>query len=118
MSAPAGAYSGSTINNYIYGIHAWHLIHGAKWQMEVAELEALLSAAKKITPATLRRKKRVPYTPDFILAIKGQLQLNKPQDATIYSCLTAAFYATACLGEFTVPNLRAFNPIAHVKPSV
>jgi hypothetical protein len=85
--------------------------------MEVAELEALLRAAEKTTPATSKKKKRVPYTPAFLLAIRGQLQLDKPRDAAIYSCLTTAFYATARLGEFTVPNLRAFDPNAHVKPS-
>jgi len=116
ISALAGAYSGSTIDNYIYGIWVWHLIHGVKWQMEVAELEALLRAAEKTTPATSRKKKRVPYTPAFILVIKGQLQLDKPRDAAVYSCLTTAFYATARLGEFTVPNLRAFDPSVHVKP--
>jgi hypothetical protein len=117
ISALAGAYSGSTIDNYVYGIRAWHLIHGVKWQMEVAELEALLRAAEKTTPATSRRKKRVPYTPAFILAIKEQLQMDKPRDAAVYSCLTTAFYATARLGEFTVPNLKAFDPNTHVKPS-
>jgi len=76
ISALAGAYSGSTIDNYIYGIWAWHLIHGVKWQMEVAELEALLRAAEKTTPATSRKKKRVPYTLAFILAIKGQLLIR------------------------------------------
>ncbi|KIJ99194.1 hypothetical protein K443DRAFT_624764 [Laccaria amethystina LaAM-08-1] len=101
ISALAGAYSGSTIDNYVYGIRAWHLIHGVKWQMEVAELEALLRAAEKTTPATSRRKKR----------------MDKPRDAAVYSCLTTAFYATARLGEFTVPNLKAFDPNTHVKPS-
>ena len=78
ISALAGTYSGSTIDNYVYGIRAWHLIHGVKWQMEVAELEALLRAAEKATPVSSRKKKRVPYTPDFILAVKRHLQLDKP----------------------------------------
>jgi len=87
ISALTGAYSSSTVNNYVYGIRAWHILHRVKWQMEVAELDALLRAAQKATPATSRKKKRVPYTLDFILAIQGQLQLDKPQDAAIYSCL-------------------------------
>ena len=85
--------------------------------MEVAELEVLLRAAEKATPVSSRKKKRVPYTPDFILAVKRHLQLDKPRDAAVYSCLTTTFYTTARLGEFTVPNLRAFDPSAHVKPS-
>jgi len=117
ISSLTGAYSGSTIDNYVYGIWAWHILHGVKWQMDTAELEALLRAAEKTAPPASRRKKRVPYTPDFILAVRGQLQLNNPHDAAVYSCLTTAFYSAGRLGEFTVPNLRAFNREAHVKPS-
>jgi len=69
ISSLAGTYSGSTIDNYVYGIRAWHILHGVRWQMDTAELEALLKLAEKTTPLTSRRKKRVPYTLDFILAI-------------------------------------------------
>ena len=62
VSSLAGAYSGSTIDNYVCGIRAWHILHGVRWQMDTAELEALLRAAEKSTPPTSRRKKRVPYT--------------------------------------------------------
>ena len=41
VSSLAGAYSGSTIDNHVYTIRAWHLLHGVRWQMDVAELEAL-----------------------------------------------------------------------------
>ena len=109
--------TGSTIDNYVCGIRAWHILHGVRWQMDMAELEALLRAAEKSTPPTSRRKKRVPYTTDFILAIRGQLKLDQPWDAAVYSCLTTTFYAAARLGEFTVPNLTAFNREMHVKPS-
>ena len=117
IASIAGTYSGSTIDNYVYGIRAWHILHGVKWQMEMAELEALLRAAEKSTPHTSRRKKRVPYTPDFILAIRGQLELDKQRDAAVYSCLTTAFYTAGRLGEFTVPRLGAFEKERHVKPA-
>jgi len=117
MSSLTGAYSSSTIDNYVYGIRAWHILHGVRWQMDTAELEALLRAAEKMAPPTSKKKKRVPYTIEFMLAVRSQLQLDKPRNATVYSCLTTAFYAAACLGEFTVPNLGAFNGLVHVKPS-
>ena len=118
ISSLAGTYSGSTIDNYVYGIWAWHILHGVRWQMDTTELEALLRAAAKTAPVTSKRKKRVLYTLDFILAIRGQLNLGLPCDAAVYSCLTTTFYAAARLGEFTVPNLNAFQWDAHVKPSV
>ncbi|KIJ90262.1 hypothetical protein K443DRAFT_116846, partial [Laccaria amethystina LaAM-08-1] len=101
VSSLAGAYSGSTIDNYVYGIRAWHVLHGVRWQMDTAELEALLRAAEKTAPPASKKKKR----------------LDKPRDAAVYSCLTTTFYAAARLGEFTVPNLGAFNGAVHVKPS-
>lgn len=117
ISSLAGTYSGSTIDNYVCGIWAWHILHGVKWQMDPAELEALLRAVEKSTPPTSRRKKRVPYTTDFILAVRSHLKLDQPRDAAVYSCLTTTFYATARLGKFTVPNLTAFDREAHIKPS-
>lgn len=117
VSSLAGAYSGSTIDNYVCGIRAWHILHGVKWQMDTAELETLLRAAAKTTPSSSKRKKRVPYTPNFILAIRSQLKLDQPRDAAVYSCLTTTFYSAGRLGEFTLPNLSAFNREAHVKPS-
>ena len=85
--------------------------------MDTAELEALLRAAEKSIPPTSRRKKRVRYTTDFILAIRGQLKLGQPRDVAVYSCLMTTFYTAGHLGEFMVPNLTAFNREMHVKPS-
>ena len=117
IASIAGTYSGSTIDNYVYGIRAWHVLHRVKWQMEAAKLEALLHTVEKSMPHTSRRKKRVPYTLDFILAIRGQLELDKPCDTTVYSCLTTTFYTAGHLGEFTMPRLGAFERGRHVKPS-
>ena len=116
ISSLAGTYSGSTIDNYVYGVWAWHILHGVRWQMDTAELEALLRVAEKSAPPSSRRKKRVPYTMDFILAVRRHLKLDQPQDAAVYSCLTTTFYMAAHLGEFTVPNLMAFNQEIHIKP--
>jgi hypothetical protein len=41
ISELAGAYSGRTIANYIYGIRAWHILHGATWELNKPEVEAL-----------------------------------------------------------------------------
>ena len=105
IASIAGMYSGSTIDNDVYGIRTWHILHGVRWQMETAELEAILWAAEKTTPHTSRKKKRVPYTPNFIIAVGGQLELKKPQDATVYGCLTTTFYAAGCLGELRCRTL-------------
>jgi len=114
VSHMATAYSGKTISNYLHGVRAWHVLHSIPWHLEKNEMDAMLRAADKLTPSTSKRKKRVPYTPDFIAAVKQQLNLEDPLDAAIFACLTTCFYASARLGEFTVRTLTSFKPESHV----
>jgi hypothetical protein len=117
IAAMAGAYSGKTIANYLYRVRAWHILHGVPWQLNDPEVEALLKVADKLTPLSSKRKKRRPYTTDFIIAIRDNLDLDNPLDAAVYTCLTLTFYGAARVCEFTVRNLDAFDPTSHVKPS-
>jgi hypothetical protein len=117
ISSIVGSYSGKTVANYTFGIRAWHKLHGLPWEIADADLDILLRAAEKTAPATSKRKKRKPVTLSFIESVRTKLQLENPRHAAAFACLTTTFYAAARLGEFTVPNLAAFNPAAHVKPS-
>jgi hypothetical protein len=53
ISTIAGAYSGNSVNNYLHGIRAWHILHGVEWKMDAAELATLLKAAEKTAPPRL-----------------------------------------------------------------
>jgi len=77
-------------------------------------MDAILKAAEKVTPASSRRKKRRPYTLDFMLAIHRHLDLQKPLDSAVFACLTTCFFATGRVGEFTLPKLNGFSPEAHI----
>lgn len=114
IASLAASYSGKTIANYLHGVRAWHILHGIRWCLNQAETEAMLRAAEKLTPANAKRKQRRPYTTDFITAIRNQLKLDTPLDAAVYACLTTCFWASARLGEFTVPRLDNFDPSKHV----
>ena len=74
----------------------------------------MLRAAEKLTPLTSKKERRRPYTPDFIAALSQHLDHSNPLDAAVYACLTACFYASARLGEFTVRRLDGFDPKKHV----
>ncbi|XP_006461016.1 hypothetical protein AGABI2DRAFT_150815 [Agaricus bisporus var. bisporus H97] len=111
----AGSLSGGTINNYICGVRAWHLLHGLKWDLSRAETDLLICGAQKVAPKTSIREKRDPFTVAYITSLKHQLDLTLPLDAAVFACLTTAFYATARLGELTVKSLKAFSPERHVK---
>jgi hypothetical protein len=110
----AAAYSGKTISNYLHGVRAWHVLHSVPWHLEKGEMDTMLRAADKLTPSASKKKKRQPYTPNFITSLKGQMNLEEPLDAAVFACLTSCFYASARLGEFTVRTLQSFNPNAHV----
>ena len=112
----AAAYSGRTISGYLNGVRAWHILHGLSWSLDKQKMEAILRALDKLTPASLKWKKRQPYTPEFIMTIKAHLDMEKPLDAAIYTCLTTCFYASARLGEFTARTLGSFSPNTHVTP--
>ena len=112
----AAAYSGKTISGYLSGLRAWHTLHGLPWILEKRELETMLRAANKLTPSSSRKKKRRPYMPDFILAVRDHLDLDKPLDAAVFACLTTCFYASARLGEFTVRTIGSFSPNTHITP--
>lgn len=117
ISDLAGYYSGKTITGYIHGVRAWHILHGIKWLLEEDQIDALMKAAKNLTPASSKRKKRQPYTIAFITSLLQKLDLDVPIDAAVGSCLTTAFYSIARAGEFTIPNLSSFDPATHVKRS-
>ena len=74
----------------------------------------MLCTMEKLTPQTSKSKQRHPYTPNFIGALSHHLDLTNPLDAAVYACLTACFYASAHLGEFTVRWLDGFDPKKHV----
>ena len=114
IASLAGSHSGSAISNYLYGIHVWYTLHGARWHLNDTEMAAVLKGADKMAPASSKRKKRRPYTVQFITTIRAQLNLEDPQDVAVFACLTTCFYAIAQVGEFTVPRLDAFDPDRHI----
>lgn len=102
---------------HVYGVRAWHIIHGVHWPVADLETSALLEAAKKQAPPTTKRKRREPITLDQINLLRPHLEVNSNLGAAVFACLTTTFFAAARLGEFTVKNLDSFNPDIHVKRS-
>ena len=116
ISNLAGLYSRSTMTNYVQGVQAWHTIHGLNWVVKDVEVDALPKAVSVLAPLMSKHKPREPFTVEMIVYICRQLDLNIPLHAAVFACLTTTFYATTCLGEFTISQLDAFNPNVHVKP--
>ncbi|KAF8814411.1 hypothetical protein BYT27DRAFT_7250068 [Phlegmacium glaucopus] len=114
VASLASTYSHSAVSNYLYGLRAWHLLHGVAWDLNEPEIETLLKGADRVAPALSKRKKRRPFTTEYIEMIQRQLDMTNHLDTAVLACLTTCFYAAARLGEFTVPRLEAFNPSSYV----
>lgn len=117
ISSCAGSYAGTTLGNYIFAIKAWHVLHGATWSMNDAEIKATLAGAYILAPPSSKRPKRAPVTVGMMERIFAKLNLEDPFDAAVASCFSTTLYTVARTGEFTVPSLNAFNPLLHIKPS-
>lgn len=113
----AGFYSGATLANYVFGVRAWHVIHGQAWNTDDNQVRAALKGAEALAPPTSRRPKRAPFTKDHIEAILAALDPNSHLDAAVAACLCITFFAVARVGEVTVPSLTAFSAKLHPKRS-
>ncbi|KAJ6529789.1 hypothetical protein B0H19DRAFT_1082894 [Mycena capillaripes] len=117
LAAVAGLNAGKTLENYLSGARAWHILHGVTWVPNKAECDAFLRAAAALQPKSSHKKKRQPYTLEIILTILPHLDPDVPLDASVGSCLTTCFYSCGRVGEFTVKTLQSFDPSSHAKPS-
>ncbi|EPS98819.1 hypothetical protein FOMPIDRAFT_1092407, partial [Fomitopsis schrenkii] len=99
IASLAGSYSGNTIRNYVYGVRAWHLTHGAQWARNHDELETLLRGALRLAPPLSQRAKRAPCTIQYLAAIRSRLNLKDNLDAAVWAAITVAFFSLARLGE-------------------
>ena len=116
IASLAGVYSISTIRNYVYGVRAWHLVHGAAWKRNQDELDTILRGALQMAPKLSTRAKRQPYTLTYLRALRDHLHLADPLDAAMWAVLTVAFFSLARLGELLLNRLDGFQPGNHVTP--
>jgi hypothetical protein len=105
----AGAYSHRTISNYVFGVRAWHILHGIPWSVNRDEIEVALRAAARLAPPSSKRKERRPYTVEYMDKLSQFLDPKDTLDAAVFACMTVTFYAAARCGETTVKNLKVFD---------
>jgi hypothetical protein len=114
----ADAYSGKTITNYLYSVHAWHTIHGVPWRIQRTKLDTLLRAAETLTPPLSLKPKHISYTTEHLRRLYEHLDLaNSSFDIAVFACHTTTFWETARLGETIVKTLNSFDLLTHTKPS-
>ena len=110
----AGNYAGTSIKNYVHGVRAWHIIHGVNWKIDKASFDTMISGAERLQPKHSHKKKRQPFTMDYITKILGDFDQTDPLDTACGGCLTTSFFCAARVGELTVPTLKDFDQQKHV----
>jgi hypothetical protein len=95
ISSCAGSYSGSTLANYVFGIRAWHILHGQPWSMNDAQVKAALDGTTNLAPPSLKCPKREPFTISLIEMLFSKLDTNNPLNASVRSCLAVSFFTLA-----------------------
>jgi hypothetical protein len=76
-----------------------------------------LRAASNLTPASSKRKQRLPYTPIILTIVHDHLNLSDHFDAAVWACLLCGFWSAARLGELTVKTRSDFDRQIHTKRS-
>ena len=86
ITSLVGTYGGSTIWNYVYGVWAWHIIHGAKWKINSKEINALFKSGNKSALKEMRKKTKQPWTLKYLT--KSVRTLTTPnQRMPQFSCV-------------------------------
>ncbi|KAH7870088.1 uncharacterized protein C8R40DRAFT_1175998 [Lentinula edodes] len=91
----AGHYAGTSVKNYVHGVRAWHIIHGIEWKTDKDSFDTMIHGAERLQPERSRRKKRMPFTQDYIAKLLEDFNISDPFNAACGACLTTSFYCTA-----------------------
>ncbi|KXN87321.1 hypothetical protein AN958_08946 [Leucoagaricus sp. SymC.cos] len=113
VSSAAGFYSGSTINTWLSGIRAWHIVNYAPWHGDCASVHMARTTAHKKGSA-FQKPKRAPVTLDHLLTLRSQLDLSLSFHAAIWAAVLTAFFGCRRLGEIIVSNGKSFSPTYHI----
>ena len=57
ISALTGSLSGKAIQNYVYGVRAWHTVYRLPWALHKDQIVTMLKGAMKLAPPTVKQNK-------------------------------------------------------------
>lgn len=88
----AGKVSGSTVQNWLSGVHFWHNIHGASWNGRTL-VRAATAGLGKVVPASSKKPRRPPVTLEHMHALFRILDLTNAFDASVLATAATAFWS-------------------------
>ncbi|KIO15196.1 hypothetical protein M404DRAFT_113040, partial [Pisolithus tinctorius Marx 270] len=113
----AGRLSDKTLNNWLAGLHFWHIVNGAEWKAN-DKLHHVRRGFTKLVPPSSKHAKRPPVTLDALCVLHDQLVLNNSFDTAVWALASVAFWCCCHLGELLIPSINAFNAVKHVSRQI
>lgn len=108
----SGNYSKSAITSFIAGVKVWHAVNSITFDIDDKIVSTLLRGAARLQPPP--QSCRLPLTLIELEQILQNVNLENPEQVAFAACLTTTFFCCARLGEFTVLNVKSFNPKKHI----
>lgn len=109
----AGTISDKTLNNWLAGLHFWHLVNGTHWHGSDM-LCSVHRGLAKMVPSSLRHAKRPPVTIEVLTILTETLDPFSSLDAAVSTVTCIAFWSCCRLGELIPRTFNDFNPDKHV----
>lgn len=116
-AAHAGTISDKTLNNWLAGLHFWHLVNGAYWHGSDM-LRSLHRGLAKMVPSSLCHAKRPPVTIEVLTILTETLYPFSLLDVAVSAVARIAFWSCCRLGELFPRTFNDFNPDKHVSRSI
>lgn len=113
----AGTISDKTLNNWLAGLHFWHLVNGSPWS-GADMLRSVRRGLAKMVPPSSHRAKRPPVTIEALTLLVNSLDSFSPLDVAVSAVACVAFWLCCHLGELLPPSAHIFDPSKHVSRSV
>ena len=113
----AGTISDKTLNNWLAGLHFWHLVNGSPWSGADMLCSVHRGLAKMVPPSS-RWAKRPPVTIEALTLLVNSLDSSSPLDVAVSAVACIAFWSCCHLEELLPPSAHIFDSSKHVSRSV
>lgn len=89
----SGTVSDSTVNNWLSGIHYWHIVNGADWHGSSSELlRHMRRGLSRLVPPSSKRVCRPPVTLEAFTQLRDGLDLSNSFDISVFAIACVAFW--------------------------
>ncbi|RXW13687.1 hypothetical protein EST38_g12165 [Candolleomyces aberdarensis] len=103
--------SGSTINSWMSGIRAWHVLNNSPWHGGDEFVSQVKKGAMKLSPPSSKRPPRNPVTLEHMIALQRSIDPLSSFDIAVWALASLAFWGCCRLGELAVKSENSFDPI-------